>query len=48
MIAMKTKRKVVSRRPDYQVKRVELVMVGTDMQARLFTLAQRRDSVALP
>ena len=39
MVAMKAKRKVVTRRPNYQVKRVEPVMVGTDMQARLFTLA---------
>jgi quercetin dioxygenase-like cupin family protein len=39
VVAMKAKRKVVTRRPNYQVKRVEPVMVGTDMQGRLFTLA---------
>ena len=37
--AMKAKRKVATRRPNYQVKRVEPIMVGSDMQARLFTLA---------
>jgi mannose-6-phosphate isomerase-like protein (cupin superfamily) len=36
---MKAKRKVVTVRPNYHVKRVEPVMVGSDMQARLFTLA---------
>jgi quercetin dioxygenase-like cupin family protein len=36
---MKAKRKVVTGRPNYHVKRVEPVMVGSDMQARLFTLA---------
>jgi mannose-6-phosphate isomerase-like protein (cupin superfamily) len=38
---MKAKRKVATRRPNYQVKRVEPVMVGSDMRARLFTLAHR-------
>jgi mannose-6-phosphate isomerase-like protein (cupin superfamily) len=38
---MKAKRKVAIGRPNYQVKRVEPVMVGSDMQARLFTLAPR-------
>ena len=35
---MKAKRKVGTERSNYQVKRVEPVMVGSDMQARLFTL----------
>ena len=38
---MKAKRTVVTGRSNYQVKRVEPVMVGSDMQARLFTLAPR-------
>ena len=38
---MKAKRKVGTERSNYQVKRVEPVMVGSDMQARLFTLAPR-------
>ncbi len=32
---------IVPRRSNYQVKHVEPVMVGSDMQARLFTLAPR-------
>ena len=38
---MKAKRKVATGSPNYQVKRVDPVMVGSDMQARLFTLAPR-------
>lgn len=41
MVAMKTNRKVATRRSNYQVKLIEPVMVGSDMQARLFTLAHR-------
>jgi mannose-6-phosphate isomerase-like protein (cupin superfamily) len=40
-VAMKAKRTIATRRSNYQVKRVVLVMVGSDMQARLFTLAPR-------
>ena len=40
-VAMKAKRTIATRRSNYQVKRVEPVMVGSDMQARLFTLAPR-------
>ena len=40
-VAMKAKRTVGTERSNYQVKRVEPVMVGSDMQARLFTLAPR-------
>lgn len=39
VVAMKTKRAVATGRSNYQVKRVEPVMDGSDMQARLFTLA---------
>lgn len=43
---MKAKRTIATRRSNYQVKRVDPVMVGSDMQARLFTSrAPRRDSV---
>jgi mannose-6-phosphate isomerase-like protein (cupin superfamily) len=38
---MKAKRTVATGGPNYQVKRVEPVIVGSDMQARLFTLAPR-------
>ena len=40
-VAMKAKRTVTTGTQNYQVKRVEPVMVGSDMQARLFTLAPR-------
>jgi hypothetical protein len=40
-VAMKAKRTVGTERSNYQVKRMEPVMVGSDMQARLFTLAPR-------
>ena len=40
-VVMKAKRKVGTERSNYQVKRVEPVMVGSDMEARLFTLAPR-------
>lgn len=38
-VATKAKRTVATGRPNYQVKRVEPATVGSDMQARLFTLA---------
>jgi len=41
VVVMNAKRKVATRTPNYQVKRVEPVMVGSDMQARLFTLSHR-------
>ncbi len=36
---MKAKRTVLTARSNYQVKHIEPVMAGSDMQARLFTLA---------
>src|SRR3974390_575877 len=36
---MNAKLRVAAKQSNYQVKRVEPVMVGRDMQARLFTLA---------
>jgi quercetin dioxygenase-like cupin family protein len=38
---MNAKPRVAAKQSNYQVKRVEPVMVGRDMQARLFTLAPR-------
>ena len=38
---MNAKFRVAAKQSNYQVKRVEPVMVGRDMQARLFTLAPR-------
>ena len=38
---MNAKFRVAAKQSNYQVKRVEPVMAGRDMQARLFTLAPR-------
>ena len=38
---MTTRRDTGPRRPDYAVKKIEPVVIGTDVQARVFTLAPR-------